>query len=64
MRKFLVLIIAFAMLGGGAYLTYLQITTSTVIWGYLLAGGAVLSFFGAAILWEDFIAPLFGKRVS
>jgi hypothetical protein len=27
-----------------------------------VGGGATLSFLGLYLLWEDFIAPLFGRR--
>ena len=60
-RRAIVLVIATAMIAGGAWLLYEQLTVSTIVYGkFLLAGGALV-FVGLVLIWEDFVAPMFGR---
>jgi hypothetical protein len=57
-RRAIILVIATAMIAGGGWLLYEQLSVSTIIYGkFLLAGGALV-FVGLVLLWEDIIAPM------
>ena len=60
-RRAILLVLATAMIVGGCWLLYEQLTASTIIYGKFLLGGAVLVFIGLVLLWEDFIAPMLQK---
>jgi hypothetical protein len=62
-RRTILLVIAVTMIAGGLWLLYEQFTVSTIIYGrFLLAGGALV-FVGFVLLWEDFVAPLLGRKM-
>ena len=63
-RKTIVLLLATLMIAGGAWLLYEQLTVSTIIYGKFLFAGGALVFVGFVLLWEDFIAPLLGRKIS
>jgi multisubunit Na+/H+ antiporter MnhC subunit len=63
MRRFALFIIASAMIAGGSYLLFEQLTVSKIIFAKFLLSAFFLIFAGAALLWEDFIAPMLrGQR--
>jgi predicted permease len=64
-RKVLLFIISVAMVVVGLLMIAFKLLDPTPMpRGMLLfvGGGATLSFLGLYLLWEDFIAPLFGRR--
>jgi hypothetical protein len=63
-RKMIMLVLATAMIAGGCWLLYEQLTVSTVIFGWFLFAGGALVAFGVALLGEDFIAPLIARKPS
>jgi uncharacterized membrane protein len=63
-RKTILVVLATLMIAGGAWLLYEQFTVSTIIYGKALFAGGALVFFGLVLLWEDFIAPLLGRKIS
>jgi hypothetical protein len=62
-RKIFLFVISIAMVVVGLVILAFGLVTPMPR-GLLLfvAGGATLSFLGLYLLWEDFIAPLFGRR--
>jgi hypothetical protein len=54
--------LATVMIAGGCWLCYEQVTASTANFGKFLFAGGALVFIGLALLWEDFIAPLAGRK--
>ena len=63
-RKTIVLLIATLMIAGGAWLLYAQFTVSTRISVLALLTGSALVSVGFFLLWEDFVAPLLGRKIS
>ena len=61
-RRAIVLVLGAAMIAGGSWLLYEQLTASTIIYGKFLLGGGALVIIGLMLLWEDFIAPLFARK--
>jgi hypothetical protein len=64
-RKIFLFVISVAMVVVGLLMIAFNLLAPTPMpRGMLLfvAGGATLSFLGLYLLWEDFIAPLFGRR--
>ena len=57
-RRAIVFVLAVAMVLGGSFLLFEQLTASRIIYGLALFGGAFLVVAGLGLLWEDFIAPL------
>ena len=63
-RKTILLVLATAMIAGGCWLLYEQLTVSTIISGKFVFGGGLLIAVGIMLLWEDFIAPLIARKPS
>jgi hypothetical protein len=61
-RRAIILVLTTAMLGSGIWLLYDQLTVSTIISGKFIFGGGLLIAVGIMLLWEDFIAPLIGRK--
>ena len=61
-RRAIVLALATVMIAAGCWLLFEQLTASTIIYGKFLLGGGALMFVGFVLLWEDFIAPLIGRK--
>jgi hypothetical protein len=55
-------VIASANIVGGVWLLYEQVTVSTIIYGWALFAGGLLVTVGLVLLWEEFIAPLLGRK--
>ena len=62
MRKIILLVMSIAMVGGGLYWLAVQLLWSPIIHFKFVIGAAVLVTLGTYLLWEDFIAPLFGIK--
>jgi hypothetical protein len=58
------LVLATAMIAGGCWLLYEQLTVSTIIYGRFVFVGGLLTAAGIMLLWEDFIAPLIARKPS
>jgi hypothetical protein len=61
-RRTILLVIASANIVGGVWLLYEQVTVSTIIYGWALFAGGLLVTVGLVLLWEEFIAPLLGRK--
>jgi hypothetical protein len=59
MRKILLFLLASSMTAIGAYLFFMQLFFSPVVYLKIFAGSVMLVFFGLFLLWEDFIVPFF-----
>ena len=58
MRKFVLAILAVAMIVGGGWLLFEQFTVSTIIYGKVVFFCGMLVGIGILLLWEDFISPV------
>jgi len=64
-RKILVFVISVGMVVAGLLMIAIDLLHPMPRGMTLLvAGGATLAFLGLHLLWEDFIAPLFGRSPS
>jgi hypothetical protein len=61
-RKALLLVISVGLIAGGLYWLAVQLFFAPVLYARWLLSGALPVFIGAYLLWEDFIAPLFGIK--
>jgi hypothetical protein len=64
MRKVLLFVVAVAMLVGGLYWLAFELLVATRIHFLFVIASAMLMTLGAYLLWDDFMAPLFGIRRS
>jgi hypothetical protein len=64
MRKFILFVLACAMLCGGLYLTVNQLLFSGIVSTRFVIGGIMLASMGAWLLWVDFVAPALNIRTS
>jgi hypothetical protein len=53
MRRFILVLVATAMVVGGGYTLILQLTTPTVMYRFIVSGVLVLAL-GIYLLWEEF----------
>jgi uncharacterized membrane protein HdeD (DUF308 family) len=62
-RKILLFVISVAMVVAGLVMIALELSHPMPRgMSLFVVGGATTAFLGLYLLWEDFIAPLFGRR--
>jgi hypothetical protein len=62
MRKLILLVLSSAVLIGGLYGAIFELWFARIIFFRFVIGGVILAFFGAYLIWTDFIAPRFGVK--
>jgi len=62
MRKLILLVLSSPMLMGGLYGVIFELWFARIIFFRFVIGGVLLAFFGAYLIWADFIAPKIGVK--
>jgi hypothetical protein len=61
-RRAIIFVISAAMIAGGGWLLYEQLTVSLIVWGRLMLASVTLVTVGATWMWHDAIAPLLARK--